>query len=622
MQEAKAAKDKTAGSKEVELMKKKMADMEKAKEEAVAAAAAAGSPEDRARVQELEAENSSLKEELEELRAGSGTYASSKPTPEMMKAASNIQRVARGRLSRVAQLVGFKKAEHTPSNSPSKPPSPTALAEKVDGGVAWEREGVIIKSLEPEILILENENTELENKYRNAYFKAEQLAEDNAKLQEERRELTGAVAEQQTFADERAYEIERLKKQIKQLIAVRDGVEVDDATDLEMTQVSQEDMARDVQLAKIKHEATVAASKYAITETKLSNMREKLEVEKVAHEETKAQLSQMESKIANAEISTEQARSELEQMRQQYEALKERIEQKSSGSKASADIALAKELEQQQKQQEQLAELRDSMAAAQRTLVDKDAERAALEAELNMLKTEGEAQMASLMEASENDRKALQKRVDELTAQVTDLASQLDGQKGTTRKVGLAGKFSSGLQATKAKLAAEKAKADADAALAAGLAGADADKANALAQAQAAAEGNLAASAQNMKMLGQRNQILEGQVAQLNELNEALEMQIGELEEQLEKNEERMAEMKQAMAEMTESLEQNVYTAQSVMTELQTTTKTMVKEAVGKGREQVEEQKDQWRERRSWRRRRSRSSRRRRRRGLTACSVI
>ena len=58
------------------------------------------------------------------------------------------------------------------------------------------------------------------------------------------------------------------------------------------------------------------------------------------------------------------------------------------------------------KQQEQLAELRDSMAAAQRTLVDKDAERAALEAELNMLKTEGEAQMASLMEASENDRKA------------------------------------------------------------------------------------------------------------------------------------------------------------------------------------------------------------------------
>ena len=62
-----------------------------------------------------------------------------------------------------------------------------------------------------------------------------------------------------------------------------------------------------------------------------------------------------------------------------------------------------------------------------------------------MLKTEGEAQMASLMEASENDRKALQKRVDELTAQVTDLASQLDGQKGTTRKVGLAGKFSSGL---------------------------------------------------------------------------------------------------------------------------------------------------------------------------------
>ena len=176
------------------------------------------------------------------------------------------------------------------------------------------REAAIATLFEGEMQELEDVIAASEFRLKKTASANEALAKQNAVLMEDAKALTGKVADCDAQSDRQRAENDQLRGELQTLHSLykarEDGVDPADAP-LEMTQVTQEEISRDIRLAKVTQEGRTAAAKLAIMESKL--------------EDAKGKLVEATGKLATAEINASQSTNELESLRQQYETLKAKL---------------------------------------------------------------------------------------------------------------------------------------------------------------------------------------------------------------------------------------------------------------------------------------------------------
>lgn len=408
-------------------------------------------------------DNSTLRMDNSTLRSENDAYkekeenaaAAVKKAEDEDAAAVKVQAAARGssvRRKQEKQLIGFKRmgGNAVELDQPQEEP--------IDPLVAHEREGAVACALERDIRDLENDLARAMYQYKSARYAQEELQDANKALRQENEGLVEALRQEKTRCEELTAKEDVSKAELSQLKMtheealkmheaekehirkhakeeVREKVEVLTAHFSAQMRNQQVQLSEESQTSSSSSQPAIGTAGVALqshsaplistADFDFDAMTKKIadEAESSANElsEATAKLTHTEEKLAVASAEIKRYTSELKQLQMNYDHLVLSTEAKYNDlekAKMAVDLALGKALQREEDQQAEIDKLRESFAASQREVMQRDAQLHALREEVQVLELSTSSQMTSLVGALEVDRAMFQDQIEILTAEL------------------------------------------------------------------------------------------------------------------------------------------------------------------------------------------------------------